>query len=168
MQFRVMPHHAASKYSPREYGHQHAVMVRVTSLDDFIPLNHADEFDAVLPLFFDDMTQETYNTFSDHESAGIHLFTREMAQKIVDFYIEWAEKCDVFVVHCDAGASRSPAIAMALAEYGHHDDELNRMLKGGFHPNPLVWSTIRRVVGWNDQRQSDLEAVFSHEAPIIS
>jgi predicted protein tyrosine phosphatase len=148
-------------YSPVAAGYQHAVIVRITSLPDFIPLAHFDEYEAVLCFKFDDMTEKTFNSLPAAEVEKITLFDDHMASVIVEFYRQWKDTCDVFVVHCDAGVSRSSAVAIALAEYSNNLVELDRLTETNkFWPNPHVWSIIRRVTGWDTARQHEFEELF--------
>lgn len=54
----------------------------------------------------------------DETYAGDHagLMQPQQAEEIWAFVHEWKEKVEAFVIHCEAGASRSPSIAMALAD----------------------------------------------------
>jgi predicted protein tyrosine phosphatase len=136
-------------------------MIRITSLPEFMPLKHGPEFRDFLRIKFDDTTEKTFNTLPADEQQRITLFDETMARDVVAFYDAWCDKCDIIVVHCDAGVSRSSAVAIALAEYGNHSNELERMVDHDkYWPNPWVWSTIRRITGWDSVRQRDFEELF--------
>lgn len=65
------------------------------------------------------------------------------AQKIVRAVEQWKDKVEQIVVHCDAGYSRSPAVAaaLALALNGRGaDDEF--FVKGNYCPNMHVYNTM--------------------------
>ena len=161
MKFRVLSHHAATKYNPRLHGHGSAVMIRITSMPDFMPLLHGPEFKDVLHLRFDDTTLQAVNMLPQDQTDNIVLFDEHHGKLILDFYAHWKDHVDVIVVHCDAGISRSSAVAISLAEYGNHQDELDRMTSGHeYWPNPHVWTTIRHLTGWDKQRQDDFEELF--------
>lgn len=66
------------------------------------------------------------------------VFKEEMADKILKFVDEQIEKgVDTFLIHCDAGMSRSPGIAVAL-------DEIYNENNKPFTPlyNKFVYKTI--------------------------
>lgn len=65
------------------------------------------------------------------------------AQRIIRAVEQWKDKVDQIVVHCDAGYSRSPAVAaaLALALNGRGaDDEF--FVKGNYCPNMHVYNTM--------------------------
>lgn len=69
------------------------------------------------------------------------LFDKTHAQEILDFYGKWMEKVSTIVIHCNAGISRSPAVAAALSLIDSGDDKKiwdNR----AFYPNRHVYRTI--------------------------
>jgi len=38
------------------------------------------------------------------------------AKEIIDFVFKWKDRVNQFIIHCEAGLSRSPAVALALSE----------------------------------------------------
>jgi predicted protein tyrosine phosphatase len=58
------------------------------------------------------------------EAEDPKLFTREQGREILDFVDEHWDKIDTLLVHCEAGMSRSPAIASAIIsiKYGEGAD----------------------------------------------
>ena len=73
-----------------------------------LPARLSDRFAAILRLCFTDITEPT-GLESDV------LFTDDHAREIVTFVRGWRE-ADRIVVHCRAGLSRSPGIAIGLCE----------------------------------------------------
>lgn len=65
------------------------------------------------------------------------LFSAVNAKEIIDFWNEI--NSDLLIVHCEAGVSRSPAIAAALSKINEEDD--NFYFKN-YRPNSLVYRTI--------------------------
>jgi len=69
-------------------------------------------------------------------------FSRRDAGKILDFVAKWWGKVELILVHCDAGLSRSPAIAAALTRiFLGKDDEY--WFQEHF-PNHLVYAELLR------------------------
>lgn len=69
------------------------------------------------------------------------LFTPEQAREILDF-VSSKLPVEHVLVHCDAGWSRSPAVAAALSKIhtGEDDDFFRR-----FHPNMRVYNAILKA-----------------------
>ncbi|MCH7604964.1 hypothetical protein IID24_03180 [Patescibacteria group bacterium] len=67
------------------------------------------------------------------------LFCEDDAKKILDFYQKYKDLVGHLIVHCDAGISRSPAVAAALdkIETGWDQDWFKKYL-----PNRRVYSLI--------------------------
>ena len=77
------------------------------------------KFAAVLRVSFSDIAAPSPFPFDQ-------LFDTDHARAIVEFVTRWAD-VDRIVVHCVGGVSRSPAVALAIAELlGQPTDELER------------------------------------------
>src|SRR3954470_5394986 len=68
----------------------------------------SDRFDAILRLSFSDIRD-------DGPVDGPVLFSRGDAARVLDF-VNNAAPTEIIVIHCLAGVSRSPGVALALAE----------------------------------------------------
>jgi predicted protein tyrosine phosphatase len=83
---------------------------------------------------------------------------------VVNFIRKHCADVDTLVVHCDAGFSRSPAVALAAADILGLIDvgrELrDAVSQGVYQPNITVYQKIAGAAGLRDQRQADLDAVF--------
>ena len=97
-------------------GHEHPVMSEANRV-------------GLLRLVFDDITQ------ADTPQS----FTPALAAEILDFVASVWDQVDVFLIHCDVGLSRSPAVAAALSRIYYGDDgpwfELD-------FPNRLVYDVL--------------------------
>lgn len=82
-----------------------------------------------------------YLVFHDLDKAyeGLIIFNDEHARQILDF-LEEVKDCNIVVVHCDAGVSRSAAVAKFIAEKFnlYFDDKYSIY-------NRLVYSTLKWV-----------------------
>ncbi len=84
----------------------------------------------VLTLYFDDIVREV---------PGAVLFSREMAEEIIDFILK-NKDTDTLLVHCYGGESRSRAVAAFAVELlGKSSEEY---FKTG-RPNMVVYDTLR-------------------------
>jgi len=85
---------------------------------------------------------------------GCQLFDAEHAHRILDFVkVSWG-RIQVLVVHCEAGASRSPAVAAALSRiYLGEDRDFFR--PGVYDPNYLVYHTLLNVARLRDEFQEE-------------
>jgi predicted protein tyrosine phosphatase len=78
--------------------------------------------------------------FADITNAGKPgAFTAALTTEILDFVAQMWDKVEVFLVHCEIGLSRSPAIAAALSRVYYGDD--GPWAEHDF-PNPLVYRLI--------------------------
>jgi len=82
----------------------------------------------------------------------IHPFTQAHAEKIWEFVERLRDSVQGWVVHCEAGMNRSPAVAAALAEwFGQESTPYFRR----YAPNLYVYRTLRRVLlGKSTQRRA--------------
>jgi predicted protein tyrosine phosphatase len=72
------------------------------------------------------------------------LFSEEDAHRVLDFVKTVWDRIDLLMVHCEAGASRSPAIAAAVSRVYLGDDG-PFVLPHLYEPNPLVYRTMLEV-----------------------
>ncbi len=104
------------------------------TMEHWFKRNHRN----VLNLNFDDTTY-------DLPEAGIYSLSEEQAKLIVDFY-EKNINVDNFIVHCEAGISRSAAVAVCFLDFLH----MNGISGGTLHqnfafsPNPKVERLIHQ------------------------
>jgi predicted protein tyrosine phosphatase len=90
---------------------------------------------ATLYIQADDIEKEVV-IFGDQRAK---LFSKEDARRILEFYNEYKGQVKRIIVHCDAGISRSPAVAAALYRVeGRMDDNWFKH----YHPNRRVYSLI--------------------------
>jgi predicted protein tyrosine phosphatase len=100
---------------------------------------------SVLTLQFSDVDRVWPHL--QEKSAYIVSFTPEMARQVAAFVREHQQQgVHLFVVHCEAGMSRSAGIAAALSRYYNEDEHF---FLHHYRPNPLV-------------RQIVLEALQEH------
>ncbi|HAE45738.1 MAG TPA: hypothetical protein DCG37_09130, partial [Lachnospiraceae bacterium] len=95
---------------------------------------------SILHMKFNDLTEE-------YDEEGIP-YGRPLPQPddffgLKDFVAELA--CDILLVQCWEGNSRSAAVATAIYEYRGKEDELH--LKRDACPNPLVYMLACRELG---------------------
>ena len=97
-------------------GHEHPVLSETNRV-------------GLLRLVFDDITQPDLP----------QSFTPALATEILDFVASVWDKAGAFLIHCDVGLSRSPAVAAALSRIYYGDDgpwfELD-------FPNRLVYDVL--------------------------
>ncbi len=89
---------------------------------------------SLLQLAFADITRQM---------ADYVLFHDDQAHDILDFVTHYWDHIHTLMVHCDAGISRSSAVAAAIARLKWQDE--SQFLESPFEPNPLVYRTIREV-----------------------
>lgn len=93
---------------------------------------------GVLPLKFDDVEAD----------KGRGIFRDKHIQWITDFVNEHKDKVDLFIVHCEAGISRSSAVAAALSLWLNGTDEpfvTGCGPNGRFFPNQRILRMLKQA-----------------------
>ena len=117
---------------PHEVPH---IVISITSSPDDVARLRANKMcRGVLRLSFPDA-----DTPSD-QHAEESLFSREHAMQVWTFVQRHLPEIERIVVHCDAGVSRSPAVAAALSKVLNGDDA--EFFGGRYRPNMRVYSTL--------------------------
>jgi predicted protein tyrosine phosphatase len=83
------------------------VCISITRPNGFLP-TLSPHFAAILRLEFTDIIEPS-------PFKGDTLFNEQHARDILDFITQW-KQVDVVVIHCMAGQSRSPGVALGLCE----------------------------------------------------
>lgn len=135
----------AADYEPQDT----AVCVSITDPDHpDVPLS--GRFAAILRLRFSDIDQPS--GLPEHT-----LFNRSHARTLLNFLRRWSH-VDTIVVHCRAGLSRSPAIAIALAE-------LNGLPVAELEKEHPLWNKhVRATVVAAARHRSHTRATHVHKA----
>jgi predicted protein tyrosine phosphatase len=102
--------------------------ISITSGDEFPALSE-DNRVGLLRLVFEDITQPD----------APRSFTPAQAAEILDFVAGVWDHADMFLIHCDVGLSRSPAVAAALSKVYYGDD--GEWFELDF-PNRLVYDVL--------------------------
>ena len=89
----------------------------------------------VLEVDFHDVNHSKYGNV-------ITPINEQHAEAIVDFYLRNKDRVELFIAHCDAGASRSPGVLAALEKLHTGDDF--RWFKSST-PNTFVYRSILNV-----------------------
>lgn len=115
--FLVLSREDAERYQPRE----REICVSIAD-PDAEPAHVSDGFAAVLRLHFTDIIERG-------EPADV-LFSEDHATAIREFIDAWPDATRI-VVHCNAGVSRSPGVALGLCDIrGWATAELERSYPG--------------------------------------
>jgi predicted protein tyrosine phosphatase len=101
-EFVVLSREDAEDYQPRS----REICISISD-PDAPPARVSSRFAAVLRLNFDDVTERG-------EPTDI-LFAEDHAREISDFLDKWPS-AERVVVHCNAGVSRSPGVALGLCD----------------------------------------------------
>lgn len=108
------------------------VLISISCPNDPADIPDNQHCKEILRLEFDDLDTPL-------SWAKCKLFQKEQAVKILDFFNKYRISCPLLVVHCDAGISRSPAVAAALTKIqGHGDSEYF----SHYIPNRRVYSFL--------------------------
>jgi predicted protein tyrosine phosphatase len=115
--FVVLSREDAERYEPRE----REICISIAD-PDMEPAHVSSDFAAVLRLHFTDIIEQG-------EPSDV-LFSAEHARAIREFIAAWPDATRI-VVHCQAGVSRSPGVALGLCDIqGWATAELERSYPG--------------------------------------
>ena len=112
---RILNRKEAKKFSYESHDFKTAI-ISITDTDKadvIFEKNEANGIKAVLRLKFDDVERDYKNE---------HCITKEDAENIVKFVNKNKNKVDKFIVHCEAGVSRSAGVGAAIMKALNGDD----------------------------------------------
>jgi predicted protein tyrosine phosphatase len=166
---RVHSHEGAATLHPRRYGTDKAAMVRMTTMPEFVPLVFQDAYVEVLELRFADVTAEGWKYIEENDQDLIDRMLEQghamwpmsegHATSIIEFVDRLSNQIDLLVVHCDAGVSRSSAVAMSICEkYGLVDELRVLQTNPRFKPNLYVRDLLRKHYMPSDEEREGLYA----------
>ena len=141
--FRDQCFAAAAGYGP-EYAVENinvpTLIISISDTDTPIPnilAEHKKENSNIVHVEFLQFDDIDY----DKEVDGLKPMSVEDAKVIVDTFEQYRDKIEQIIVHCDAGYSRSPAVAAAIAKATGESDEM--YFSGGeYCPNRHVYRTL--------------------------
>jgi len=111
-------------------------MISVVTLENTWPENSDQNCKKTLRLAFHDADPNCFDTTGYEDE----LFDEKRANLICDFVNEIKDEVDMLVVHCEAGVSRSPAIAGAISKFMFDDD--SKFFKSPYTPNMYVYRKL--------------------------
>ena len=136
MKFVVLSEREIEKYIVTE---KHAVISITGPKWEHPKLPKLDSRVGLLRLKFHDV---------DREAKKCTLFSQEQAKTIWNFFQRYQSQIEVVVCQCEAGISRSSAVAAALARaIGQNDSEFFKY----YIPNRLVYRVLLEAI--NEQRR---------------
>lgn len=148
----VMPNNYAARLVPGR--HKWAAIQVTTPGSGFPPLPTENQVGCLQLKFWDleePLTTGKKNS-NDIDSPLIleigeeDLFTEDQARQILSFVNRvLMYRAKILVIHCEAGASRSPAIAAALIKYFGQDDSFIFKPGSGYSPNKRVYGLLGKV-----------------------
>ena len=112
---RILNRKEAKKFSYESHDFKTAI-ISITDTDKadvIFEKNEANGIKAVLRLKFDDVERDNKNE---------HCITKEDAENIVKFVNKNKNNVDKFIVHCEAGVSRSAGVGAAIMKALNGDD----------------------------------------------
>lgn len=105
------------------------VAISISTYDTDFPVLDEENRVALLQLAFKDVDLPG-------RSGGINS---DQARQILDFFSEWHEQIDTLLIHCEFGASRSPAVGAVLSKIWYGAD---KFFFDNYTPNMFVYRAI--------------------------
>ena len=112
---RILNRKEVKKFSCESHDFKTAI-ISITDTDKadvIFEKNEINGIRAILKLKFDDV---------ERDSKDLHCITKEDAENIVKFVNKNKSKVDKFIVHCEAGVSRSAGVGAAIMKALNGDD----------------------------------------------
>lgn len=138
----ALPEVIAVSFEPKT---ERALLIRIADQGkDFTKLRHPEWYQDILEIHFNDINEaDDYWGLSQKEKEEMKLFNERHAEIIYDF-IDRNPDHGQIVVHCNAGISRSSAVAMGIAEHYHDKETLQKLREiKRYLPNPRVLAIMR-------------------------
>jgi len=83
---------------------------------DGIQIEKGDYCQSHLIVYFHDVNDDgSVNSLKEVGDIIIPM-NETHAKRIIEFVMKWKDKVNNFIIHCEAGMSRSPGVALALSE----------------------------------------------------
>lgn len=139
MKVTVLSMSNARLYEPSE----NSAIIRITDGGyDLDELNHSYKYELILS-FYDIEPRVGLPT-------NWNWFNRNDGEKAIEFFNQISD-CEELVIHCHAGVSRSPAIALGYGWFTNNEELVNQILNGSYLPNKQVLEIMSRLI-FEDKR----------------
>jgi predicted protein tyrosine phosphatase len=123
---------------------ENTIIIRITSNEKFSYMANEKLFSDILELRFDDVS----DTHPTGDTMLYGQMTNDHYNQIVSFFEKNKLDTKNIIVHCDAGQSRSPAVALGILDYLLEDPEQAISLiriNGHWKPNIHVLSYFKKA-----------------------
>jgi len=146
MKFIIYPRREIETVKPHEERH---LIISIRTPGDpkeaKLPINERTM--GVLRLLFDDIPdvpegveEELVKQQRDLGGRDLLFFDKVMAREIFDFVRPHKETVGTIIVHCDAGVSRSPAVAAGIAKMVFEQNDM--VFFDEYYPNSRVYRIL--------------------------
>lgn len=148
MKILIMSRRAIEKMAEQAFPDNTAVISIADYGDEFAVLKNAPAY--VHRIAFDDVDNDvivdelgTNGTDAEIEAVEkkYHMFSREQAAAIAEFYASIGDKAELLICQCEHGQSRSAAVAAAILEYKSKRG-INIFADDRYYPNKVVFRRV--------------------------
>lgn len=80
------------------------------------------------------------DVLTDYDFPYNYAITKKDSERIAKFVINYKDKIEQIIVHCDMGISRSAGVAAAIAKYLNLNND--RFFKEPYHPNKTCYDMV--------------------------
>lgn len=156
MQVIILPADQAQVFQPKKQAL--TSIIRITEPNcEIIPLKYKGDFYDTLQLSFHDAYIPKKPTVMP---SNLRYFDEVDVKKILRF-VKKHHFTETMVIHCFAGVSRSPAVALGISWFlGDSKLEKNIMEDIHFIPNPLVLTVFANHLGLYEQKKSFIDSCY--------
>ncbi|KZD71157.1 dual specificity protein phosphatase family protein [Bacillus cereus] len=125
------------------------VLIRIHDPNEIVKTPVFEElFDDIVHLTFHDVVPKEYLP------SNIKYFELSHADRVISFVNDYID-AHTIVIHCHAGISRSPALAIGIAWIIKNDYLQNKILESGkYIPNPHVLNVMAEALGVRETKKN--------------
>lgn len=110
-------------------------------------LLNPERFEDVLELYFDDISQESYD---DHlRGTNFVIYSDTEAKQVFDF-LSNRDEIDNLVIHCHAGISRSSGLGLGIAEHLELDSVVDHIQNSRLYIPNLTVCEVTKYYFYNN------------------
>lgn len=153
MEIKIMSYEAVLHYQPP--AHRTCSIIRILEPNEKQEnLKYKERYKEILELHFHDVV-ESIGLPSD-----IRLFGSEEAKRVLEFF-QNNRDIDILVIHCHAGISRSPAVALGMTWYLDDQEQEKAIIESDkYIQNQLVLKELAKALGKYEDKKDLIERLI--------
>lgn len=137
MEYLILNRKKAKKYSFQKHN-KTSIIISINDVNKY-PIKFYNNFS------FNKILSISYYTFDDVEINENNCITDVDANNIVNFVKKWYDKCEIIIINCEVGQSRSAGICAAIMNYFEGNDQ-SIFNNPNYTPNMTCYKKILNIL----------------------